>query len=59
MILNLKVMIILQMIIRLLNKTEINYSQSFSLPIILSYLDINIPENASILTKYSFSVFFY
>lgn len=55
--LNLKVMIIRQMIIRLLNKTEINYSQSFSLPFILSYLDINIPENASTLTNYSFSVF--
>ena len=52
----LKLIKILQMIN--LNKREINYSQSFSLPIILSYLDINIPDNASTLTKYSFSVFF-
>lgn len=36
---------------------ENNYSKSFSLPLILSYLDINIPDNASTLTNWSFSVF--
>lgn len=36
---------------------ENNYSKSFSLPLILSYLDINIPDNASTLTQWSFSVF--
>jgi hypothetical protein len=34
-----------------------NLSQSFSLAFILSYLDINIPDHASTLTHFSFSVF--
>jgi hypothetical protein len=33
------------------------YSQSFSLPIIFSSLDIKISDNASTLTQYSYSVF--
>jgi hypothetical protein len=50
-----KILQIQMMIKRKIRKN--NYSQSFSLAFILSYLDINIPENASTLTKYSFSVF--
>jgi len=34
-----------------------NVSQSFSLAFILSFLDINIPETASTLTHFSFSIF--
>lgn len=34
-----------------------NLTQSFSLAFILSYLDINIPDQASSLTHFSFSVF--
>jgi hypothetical protein len=45
------------MIIRQLKNNKTNYSQSFSLAFIFSYLDINISENASTLTNYSFSVF--
>lgn len=57
--------IIKRRIKRIINKIqrvvvqENNYSKSFSLPLILSYLDINIPENASILTHWSFSVFLF
>jgi hypothetical protein len=38
---------------------ENNFSKSFSLSLILSYLDINIPDNASTLTHWSFSVFLF
>jgi hypothetical protein len=40
-------------------KNRINYSQSFSLALILSQLDINITENTSKLTQLSFSVFLF
>jgi len=38
-------------------KNQNNYRKSFSLAFILSCLDLNINENSSILTKFSFSVF--
>ena len=50
-----------KLIIKIITQMKINkqnkYNQSFSLAFILSCLDININDNASTLTNYSFSVF--
>jgi hypothetical protein len=51
------ILMTLQKVMTVKVNKRVDYNYSFLLPLILSYLDINIPENATPLVNYSFNVF--